>query len=765
MPQSRPAISPVRNGPNGARVLARVLALASLAFAVLGVSGVAPEAIAIVGICVSLIGLLAVHRALDGNALGLCQDTPAPPLPDHLEHRFEQLQDLRWELRDTDARYRELLDSQDDMIVRRTGTGEITFVNQAFCRQVSRTPAELIGTQWRPAVLETADAMTPGARRYCQQLELPAGLRWVEWEEHPVPVAGNGVSEQQAVGRDVTERRRYEAELREARDAAEAANRAKSRFLASMSHEIRTPMNGILGMASLLDDTQLTPEQQTYARAIDQSARNLLSLIDEILDFSKIEAGKLTLVNEAFAIPQIVQSAVELLAPRAHDKSLEMASSIDPGVPAVVVGDPARVRQVLLNLISNAVKFTDRGGVSVQVSLIETAASPGRRRIVFAVTDTGIGLSGADMATLFAEFEQADAAVLRRDGGTGLGLAISKRLAKAMGGDIRVESHPGRGSTFRFELPIASTQQGDPPAQANGELATSTARPQRVLLAFDRLMERATLQATLEAAGVPVLEASANDAVDVIESAALLGRPFDVVIVDGSSEPEPLGAVLERARHFAPEREVRGVVLVNVLARPALAEFRRLGFAAYLMRPVRAQSLLEQIGLSRVASMRVREQPGQDVSVEQPPVDHQPSKTVLLAEDNAINALLATRMLEREGYAVTLVTDGRSAVAAVENALATDEALFDLILMDIFMPQMDGVEATAAIKRLCEGRQCPPVIALTANAFAEDRKRYLELGLDDYLAKPFDRAALISVIARWTNGGSSRETASNRPAA
>jgi signal transduction histidine kinase/AmiR/NasT family two-component response regulator len=762
MPQSKLATRPARSGPHGATVLALVLALAALVLSLLTVAAAGQGGRLAAGMGAGLMALLGIYLALRGNHKTPGETSALPH--DHLERRFEQLQDLRWELHDTDARYRELLDSLDDMIVRRTASGEIRFVNEAFCRQVSRSREELIGTSWRPDGIEMVPALTPGPRRYCQKLMLAAGERWIEWEEHPVPGSGHGAAEQQAVGRDITERCRYEAELRTARDAAEAANRAKSRFLASMSHEIRTPMNGILGMASLLDDTPLTPEQQTYTRAIDHSARNLLTLIDEILDFSKIEAGKLTLVNEAFTIPQTVQSAVELLAPRAHDKKLEMVSRVDPGVPSVVVGDPARVRQVLLNLISNAVKFTDRGGISVRVSMTDGAAASGQRRIVFAVTDTGIGLSDTDMTALFAEFEQADAAVLRRDGGTGLGLAISKRLARAMGGDISVESLPGRGSTFRFELPVGVPQAGDPQPQAT-VLAGGTAGPQRVLLAFDRLMERATLLATLETAGIPAQEASASDAVTAIESAARLGQPFDTIIVDGTGEPEALGAVLEAARHFAPGREVCGVVLVNVLARPALAEFRKLGFAAYLMRPVRPQSLLEQIGPSHWGGTRLSVTPAQERAVEPPAAAEPPRKTVLLAEDNAINALLATRMLEREGFAVTLVTNGRSAVTAVENALAADETLFDLILMDIFMPKMDGVEATAAIKRLCEGRPCPPVIALTANAFAEDRQRYLELGLDDYLSKPFDRAALMDVLARWTNGARPRETAFNRPAA
>ena len=769
MVQTTPTIGRAANFAHSERTVARLLAFGALILSLLSAAGLGHEGglMGAAGIASAAIGLVAVHLAMR------CAPTAVlaghvPASPDHLERRFEQLQDLRWELRDTDARYRELLESLDDLIIRRAGTGELTFVNQAFCRQFGVTRSEVLGKPWAAVVLATAQDADGGAgagpRRVCQQIELPTGERWIEWEEHPVPALGVAVSELQSIGRDVTERRRTEAELRRARDEAEAANRAKSRFLASMSHEIRTPMNGILGMASLLEDTALTPEQQTYARAIDQSAQNLLSLIDEILDFSKIEAGKLALVNEPFAISHLVQSAVELLAPRAHDKKLEIASSVDADVPSVVVGDPARVRQILLNLISNAVKFTDRGGVCVRVSL----KSP-ERRAVFAVTDTGIGLSDADMAGLFAEFEQADAAVQRRDGGTGLGLAISKRLAKAMGGDITVESLPGRGSTFRLELPVetpARTEQLAEGAEVAEGAQDRLQHPRRVLLAFDRLMERAMLLATLEAAGVSTVEASAGEALSAIEGAARAGRPFETIIVDGTDHPERLGALLAWARHFAPGRDVRGIVLVNVLARSSLAAHRQQGFDAYLMRPVRPQSLLEQIGLQGAGrATRLRSVVGEAARVKPSAGMGQLRKAVLLAEDNAINALLATKMLEREGYTVTPAVNGCAAVAMVQHALETQQAPFDLILMDIFMPQMDGVEAAGAIRRLYPAGACPPIIALTANAFAEDRQRYLDLGLDDYLAKPFDRAAMTAVLDRWTRQPSAAQCASSRPAA
>ena len=593
------------------------------------------------------LALLSVHLALKwAKGTAVPDAARITEIGDHLAHQLEQLQDSQWVLNENEARYRGLLDAQDDMILRRDGAGNLTFANRAFMEMFGVTPECVLDKPFRLRVRE-GDSTAPLStidnvrhQRVAQLVETAIGLRWIEWEEQLVPAADGSDFEVQSIGRDVTEQRQSQAQLSEARDQAEAANRAKSRFLAAMSHEIRTPMNGILGMASLLLETQQTPEQQTYAHAIDQSVRTQIALIDEILDFSKIEAGKIELNEVPFVLATCVQGAVELLAPDAHEKGLEMAWSVDPQLPRFVRGDEVRVRQILINLVSNAVKFTDIGRVSVTVTgaAAASAQSPNDFRIKIAVEDTGIGLSQEDMTGLFTEFEQADAAIRRREGGTGLGLAISKQLARVMGGDIHVVSVPGKGSTFSVDLTLSQVT----PIAGEEEHSMQAASLMRLL----RLRKP---------------ERAARD--------HYASESYDV----GANSPVGRGAARRR---------------------------------------------------------------------------------VLLAEDNEINSLLVKKVLEKCGCDFVAVSNGAEAVAAVRAALEGRDLPFDLVLMDIFMPQVDGIEAARAIKAMYADRReeegrAPPIVALTANAFAEDRKRYLEAGMDDYLAKPFDMASLQAVLGRW----------------
>ena len=699
-------------------------------------------------------------------------ERPVPPpldaggigqLGERFERGIESLKDMQWELRENEARYRDLLDSQQDVILRRNAEGRLIFVNRSFARVFGIEASDVLGTPFLPRHLdgdrpsaEFPDLVTR-RHRYLQQIETVQGPRWFAWEDYFV----EGEHEIQSVGRDVTEQHIAELALQEARDQSEAANRAKSRFLAVMSHEIRTPMNGIMGMTSLLIDTELNAEQATYARAVDQSAKTLLSLIDEILDFSKIEAGRLELTGAPFSIDELVQSVVELLAPRAHDKGLEIGWFIDPELPRRLVGDETRLRQILMNLVGNAVKFTDAGGISVEVGVLpnegldsplgrEVAEQPQRLRIT--VRDTGIGLTADDQKRIFGDFVQADSTLARRYGGTGLGLAISKRLAHAMGGDIIVDSTHGKGSVFTVTLTLARADE----RMRFMDQWSGTGRRQRVLVVTGKRIEGRLLQRALEAGG-HLLDISdgGREAIDALTASDDMGS-YDAIIVDATVGAGDAGRLLAAVGSMANGKpRARGIVLIEVSERGLLKEFRRAGYESYLIRPVRPSSVLAQLRSRRQDQPLGRAETVRAAATELV-LANQVQRRVLLAEDNDINALLGTRMLEQLGSSVVRVRNGREAVAAIAGAIGPGKLPFDLVLMDVQMPELDGLSATAQVRRLFAERGDeggltgrPPIVALTANAFAEDRQVCLDAGMDDYLAKPFERSDLAALLERW----------------
>jgi PAS domain S-box-containing protein len=376
---------------------------------------------------------------------------------ERLELRLEEFADRAWEVKEAEERVKSFLEAQGDVIVRRDRTGRVTYANDAFCALAGLPRDELVGSHFGLPVLEQGEVTLrrDGARVHDQKVASAEGPRWIAWREALVRADHEDRTETQSVGRDVTDRALAERALADARDLADAANRAKSRFLAMVSHEIRTPLNGILGMADLLLDTPLTAEQATYVKAVKTSGDTLLSLIGEILDFSKIEAGKLDLDAQPFGLAPLIEELVELMAPRAHAKGIEIAALVDDRLAADVIGDGPRLRQVLLNLAGNAVKFTERGGVAI---VAEPGAQPGE--IAFQVRDTGVGIARDAQARIFQEFEQADGGSTRRHGGTGLGLAISQRIVDRMGGRITVESAPGAGATFAFTIALPTAGPG-----------------------------------------------------------------------------------------------------------------------------------------------------------------------------------------------------------------------------------------------------------------------------------------------------------------
>lgn len=524
---------------------------------------------------------------------------------------IEDVKDAHWALADNAARYRELLDAQRELIVQRSTDGRVVFANRAFCQAFNVSGSDILGTKFEPLLIreDVAQESSPLGDRVVQLLQTGSNRRWISWDVRKMKIAAGSI-EIQSVGRDVSLERGIEAELKEARDLAEADNHAKSRFLAAMSHEIRTPMNGILGMIGLLRDTQLDADQRTCTRVVEDSARALLVLIDDILDFSKVEAGKLELANKVFSIKACVAQAMQLLAPGAAAKRLSFTSTVTSDVPEWVSGDEVRVRQIIFNLISNAVKFTDDGSVAVCVSMAAASPTPyGMCKVAIKVIDTGIGVPPEFVPRLFDEFEQGDNAMGRQVAGAGLGLAISKRLAQAMGGDVVADVGPDEGTSFTATL------------------------------------------------------------------------CFDVAEYPDAEMP---------------------VSSAQRLPAPSAGRFN-----------------------------------------------------VLIVEDNPINALLARKIVTRAGGTATIVEDGRLAIAAVWETLQHRKAAFDLILMDILMPGIDGLVAAKSIKDLYRDRRsaglvCPPIVALTAHAFPEDRERCYAAGLDDYLAKPFEADQLHDVLLRWT---------------
>jgi two-component system sensor histidine kinase/response regulator len=543
---------------------------------------------------------------------------------------------------------------------------------------------------------------------------------------------------------EVEARKQQAEELGRARVAAEAASRAKSAFLANMSHEIRTPMNGVLGFTNLLLDTPLNEEQRDHVRTIRQSGESLLSVINDILDFSKVEAGKLTLERVPFSLAEAIAEVAELLAPQAEAKGLEIAFRANSRLPAQVEADPGRVRQVLLNLTGNALKFTRAGHVTIETELVTEPAS-GAQFIRCTVSDTGIGIPGEKQALVFQEFMQADTSTTREFGGTGLGLAISKRLVTLMGGSIGFRSEAGAGSHFWFELPVAVhtalEQRIDEPAGL---------RDLNVLVVDDLAVNRRLLAEQLQAWGIRhVCVESGEQALLVMRAAVAESRPFDIALADylmpGMDGLELVGLV--RADPGLAATAL--VVLTSGSHRSAAQSFIDAGYDVFLTKPVvRPAQLLNAIG----RALQARGRPVQRIAQPVAQAPEAPSITrfadraplVLVAEDNAVNQKLVKRLLERLGCCVDIAGDGAEAVAMAGNRA------YDVIFMDCSMPVMDGFRATAQLRsRANDGRRVP-IIAFTANALAEDRQICLAAGMDDYLSKPVRIDLLKAVLVRWT---------------
>ncbi|MCJ2027920.1 ATP-binding protein [Methylobacterium sp. J-043] len=651
----------------------------------------------------------------------------------------EALQDRLWQIAESEERYRVLVEATTEAVVQRDAQGRITFASEGFAALLGMKPLELIGSTLSPQVIErgASEQRADGVRVVEERLVPVDGVpRWFSFVDMPAAGSADGPNWLRA-GQDVTARVEAARSLDEAKSRAEAANVAKSRFLATVSHELRTPLNGILGMADLLLDTPLDPEQRTYVEAFRTSGKALLGLVDGILDFSRIEAGRLDLAAEPFDVAALVEGVVELLAPRAQDKGLEIALDIADDLAALRVGDADRVRQILVNLAGNAIKFTQTGGLGV--SLARQGQGPGEG-FVLTVEDTGPGIPEERIPILFEEFEQGDDSASHE--GTGLGLAITRRLVERMNGTIEARSTVGRGSTFRVVLPLPAADDATLPE-------TPSLAPRKVLIVAASPYQAPFLARRLSRSGAAaVVVDSAEAGLD-----ALAGVAFDALIADRS-----LGdAAVRRLAAEAARSGVRcSLILLSPFDRREFGAPNAAGFDSYLIKPVRTRSLFDRLLEPRPTPARDADAPVQPGPSRPAPAKISPAETpraktaapgrrVLLAEDNPINALLATKALERLGAEVTHARDGLEALAAAEG-----QGPFDLALIDIRMPGLDGLEVARRIRARAAETGATPLhlVALTANSGREDVAAAYAAGFDGFLPKPLNLRALPALLDR-----------------
>ncbi len=644
-------------------------------------------------------------------------------------------------LREAEERNQRILDNIEDGYCEVDLRGNYVCVNDAYCRLFNRSKSEYAGASYKTF---GAEGLKNTLREvYEEVFRTGSPVKSMEYESRPGQFIEASVSlkrdaKGQPVGfvsvlRDCTVRKLHERELAEAKEAAEAANLAKSQFLANMSHEVRTPMNGILGMTELALCTDLSEEQREFLSIVKLSANALLVVLNDILDYSKMEAGKVDLDPVEFSMAELVGDTMKTMAVAAHQKGLELAVHLDPELPRALIGDSMRLRQVFLNLVGNAIKFTETGEVEVSAKVVERFDREVQLRV--SVRDTGIGIPADKRARLFQPFEQADASTTRQYGGTGLGLAISQRIVNLMGGEVTAESTQGAGSLFHFTLmlTIANAQpDGDAPASMD-DLAGL-----RALIIDDNSTNRRILEGMFGIWRMPAAGASSGEqGLAKLEEAVREGQPFGLILLDermpGMDGIEVLGRIRSNPR-------LSGATIMMLTSddrSASAARCRQMGAEAYLIKPIRPVELLMTIRKAMGKSEILSSLP----AAAEPPL---PARclSVLVAEDNPVNQRVATALLERLGHRVTLAANGVEAVAKWR------EEKFDLVLMDVQMPELDGFEATRSIRDYERNGARTPIIAMTAHAMTGDRERCLEAGMDDYVSKPVRRETLHAAIAR-----------------